>query len=128
MPSKAVVIFKAIDKLFNPSQNRRRLTKEYSKDIKVDYSISYDKDKACTLDTYVKPCNKNKYPVLFYVHGGGFTAGDKKYRRTLAYWYAQNGFFVINVNHGLAPEYKFPSPLQQLVSALNWVVDNAEKY
>ncbi len=128
MASKAVVIFKAIDKLFDKQQNRKKLIREYSDGIKISKDVSYADDKACTLDTYFKPNNGEKYPVMFYIHGGGFTAGDKHYRRAQSLWYAHNGLFVVNANYGLAPEYKFPAPITQLFDALNWICDNAENY
>ena len=37
------------------------------------------------------------------------------------------GYFVVNVNYGLCPEYQCPVPHKQLVAALNWVGANAEK-
>ena len=66
--------------------------------------------------------------MFFYIHGGGFVAGDKYYRRALSRWAADMGFFVVNVNYGLCPEYKCPVPHRQLVAALNWVGANADKY
>lgn len=122
-------LFVAIDKLFDGAQNNRKSTRFKDVDFIVDKDIVYDKSAptACTLDTY---CVKRdgKYPVLFYIHGGGFVAGDKKYRRALSRWSAQQGYFVVNVNYGLCPDYKCPTILRQLVSALNWVGANAEKY
>ena len=78
--------------------------------------------KICKLDYYYVPKAKGRYPVMFNIHGGGFMAGDKKYRRALCTWYATAGFFTINVNYGLCPRCNFPTPLIHLVDALNWVV------
>ncbi|MDE7372565.1 MAG: alpha/beta hydrolase, partial [Clostridia bacterium] len=81
------------------------------------------------LDLYhIEKPEGEKYPVMFLIHGGGFVAGDKHYRRGLAKWIADKGFFVVNINYALAPQYKFPIGLQQVVKALNWVGENAEKY
>ena len=122
-------LFVAIDKLYNPFQNERKMTKFKDVDFDIKTDIVYDESapSACTLDIYsVK--REGKYPVLFYIHGGGFVAGDKHYRRALSRWAANMGYFVVNVNYGLCPDYKCPTPHRQLVAALNWVGANAEKY
>lgn len=127
--SFARTAFVAIDYLFDAPQNNRRCTRFKNVEFVVDKDIVYDKSapEDCTLDTYYVKRKEGKYPVLFYIHGGGFVAGDKKYRRALSRWSAQMGYFVINVNYGLCPKYKFPEPLRQLVSAANWMMDNAER-
>ncbi len=127
--SAAKVIFKAVDYMFAASQNPARRTKRYMQGVEKTVDIVYDDrfPKACLLDTYVVPKDEGTYPVIFEIHGGGFVAGDKKYRRCLSAWYAQElGAFVVNVNYGLSPEFKFQDIIPQLVSAVNWVADHAE--
>ena len=122
-------LFVAIDKLYNPFQNERKMTKFKDVDFEIKTDIVYDTSapEACKLDTYRVKGLKGTLPVLFYIHGGGFVAGDKHYRRALARWSANLGYFVVNVNYGLCPEYQCPVPHRQLVAALNWVGANAEK-
>ena len=122
-------LFVALDKLYNPFQNERKMTKFKDVDFEIKTDIVYDTSapEACKLDTYRVKGLKGKLPVLFYIHGGGFVAGDKHYRRALARWSANLGYFVVNVNYGLCPEYQCPVPHRQLVAALNWVGANAEK-
>lgn len=69
-----------------------------------------------------------KLPVYMNIHGGGFIAGDKKHRRSFCSFIADLGFFVVNINHGLCPDYKFPYFLHHCVKALNWISDNATEY
>ena len=123
-------LFVAIDKLYNAPQNCRRMTKFKGVDFDIKTDIVYDESApaACTLDTYCVKGQEGRRPVFFYIHGGGFVAGDKYYRRALSRWAANMGFFVVNVNYGLCPEYKCPVPHRQLVAALNWVGANADKY
>ena len=122
-------LFVAIDKLFNPYQNERKMTKFKDVDFDIRTDIVYDESspEACRLDTYVVKGGEGKRPVLFYIHGGGFVAGDKHYRRALSRWYANMGYFVVNVNYGLCPEYQCPVPHRQLVAALNWVGAHADE-
>ena len=127
-----IIVFKAIDYGFNPFQNRLSMMRSFKGKVNIEKDIIYDETnpKVCTLNTYLSKDAKNeKHPVIFVVHGGGFVAGDKKYRRCLSSWLTLNtNAFVVNVNYGLGPKYLFPTPLQHLVKALDWVYDNAEKY
>ncbi len=127
-----VVVFKAIDYSFNYFQNRPSMMRRFKNNVIVENDIIYDESdpEVCRLNTYIaKDAKDEKHPVIFVVHGGGFVAGDKKYRRCLSSWFAINtGAFVVNANYGLGPKYLFPTPLAQLVKAIDWVFDNAEKY
>lgn len=127
-----VVVFKAIDYIYDLLQNRIGAMRKYKKLTKVQKDIVYDETNPdiCKLDIYEnKVETSNKKPVVFIIHGGGFVAGDKKYRRHLSSWYAiETGAFVVNVNYGLGPKYLFPEVMSHLTKAVNWVYDNADKY
>lgn len=127
----AKFLFVAIDKICDGPQNNKRMLKFKDVPFEIEKDIIYDESypDTCLLDTYYVPKKDGeKYPVFFYIHGGGFVAGDKKYRRGMAKWAAEKGFFVVNVNYALSPEYLFPTPVRNIVAALNWVGANAEKY
>ena len=125
----AKLIFESIDKIFNKSQNEVVKIEE-SENVDVISDIKYSKSKtAKLLDCYYdRRVIADKNPVVFYIHGGGFVAGGKEYRKALSTWYAINGFFVVNADYGLSPECKFPKQIEHLISALNWIKNNAEKY
>ena len=121
-------LFRAVDYFFDRPQNGRRKSFYKDVDFVVCKDISYHDDPICKLDTYCVKKYEGKYPVMFYIHGGGFVAGDKHHRRALSEWLAVQGYFVVNVNYGLCPECKFPAPLQHLIYALNWLENNADRY
>ena len=113
-------VFKMIDVVADKPQNSPPLSKEIEGLIEVRKNIVYDEEdpEFCSFDIYRIP-GKEKYPVLFYIHGGGFVAGDKSYRRGVSKWYAAKGICVFNVNYGLCPKYRYPEPLAHLVKAMN---------
>lgn len=123
----AKIVFELLDKVSDKVQNG---TTDFdgTENITIKNDIIYNKrvPKACVLD-YYKPEGKGPFPVVLYIHGGGFMAGDKTYRKALGTWFALNGYFAINVNYGLSPEYVFPKPLKHLFAALGWVKRNAEE-
>lgn len=66
-------------------------------------------------------------PVHVYVHGGGWWLGTLDHRDRLCAARAVNtGCVVASVAHRLAPEHRYPIPLEDVYDALLWVVDHAQ--
>src|SRR5699024_98620 len=66
----------------------------------------------------------NKLPVIFWMHGGGFIAGDKQYKNPLLAKIAEQGYIVVNINYALAPDFKYPMQLQQIDQAVSFIKRN----
>ncbi len=126
--SLEIDVFKAIDVATDKIQNNSPVGKDVLDKIVVDTDIIYDESDplTCVLDAYHIPRAEGRYPVMMYIHGGGFVAGDKRFRRGVSRWYACQGLYVFNVNYGLCPAYQYPAPLSQLVKAVNWIASRAE--
>lgn len=124
-----VDLFKSIDLVTDKKFNSTPLVESAARRIVVQKDIVYDAalPKTCVMDTYHIPERGKKYPVLIYIHGGGFVAGDKSYRRGVCKWYAQRGIYVFNLNYGLCPAFRYPEPLAHLVKAFNFIVDHAKR-
>ena len=123
-------LFVAIDKLFNRPQNPKKMERALSSVTAVQ-DVAYSADYPdMRLDVNFLPrSDGSRYPVIMVIHGGGFSAGDKKYRRVLSKYFAKHtGAFVVNVNYGVGRTNAFPLPLRHLVAAANWVCDNTETY
>lgn len=127
---KTKKLFRLIDILFARAQNTcPYVNKTNICTIKTKTDIVYDESNSdvCKLDFY-RTKTDEKQPAIILIHGGGFSAGDKKYRRGRSQFFALHGFSVFCVNYGLAPEHAFPSPLKHIVSAANFIYDNADAY
>lgn len=95
--------------------------------------VVYDENQAevCKLDLLFdesKLGENGKYPVVVNIHGGGWITGDKRFRRGVCVQYAFGGNFVININYALTPKYTYRDEVQNIFSALKWMIANAEKY
>jgi len=75
-----------------------------------------------------KPKGAGPFPVLVYLHGGGWILGTPKTHRRLGFRFAEAGYVVVNLGYRLAPEFPFPAALDDCVRAVRWVVDNIAKY
>ncbi|MFZ5569339.1 MAG: alpha/beta hydrolase [Thermodesulfobacteriota bacterium] len=83
---------------------------------------------AHTLDVY-RPRNRpGPFPILIYIHGGGFTLGSKETHRACGFLYARMGYLVFNINYRLAPKHPFPAAVEDACNAFCWVVTRAASY
>lgn len=92
--------------------------------------ITYGENKEWqVLDVY-RPANATgkKLPVIVSVHGGGWVYGDKELYQFYCMSLAQRGFAVVNFTYRLAPEYKYPAPLEDTNLVFTWVLNNAMEY
>ncbi len=92
-------------------------------DVVID---AYEKQDL-TVDIH-QPRGEGPFPVLIYLHGGGWVLGSPKTHRRLGFRFAEAGFLVFNVHYRLAPEYPFPAAFEDSVRALDWVIENAPGY
>lgn len=92
--------------------------------------LLYGEDKDWqVLDVY-RPRNSEgrKLPVIVSVHGGGWVYGDKERYQYYCMELAERGFAVVNFTYRLAPEYKYPAPLEDTNLVFAWLMENAEEY
>jgi acetyl esterase len=74
------------------------------------------------------PEGKGPFPLFVYYHGGGWVIGSLEISDASCRMLAnRTGRIVISVDYRLAPEYKFPVPIEDSYEALKWVSENAVK-
>ena len=79
------------------------------------------------LDVYRPKNAQGKIPVIVSVHGGGWVYGDKELYQFYGMTLAQRGFAVVNFTYRLAPEVKFPAPLEDTNNVISWMYVNQEE-
>ncbi len=66
------------------------------------------------------------HPALVYFHGGGWVLGDIQGMDSTCRALANRaGVVIVSVEYRLAPEHKFPAPLDDCYAVLEWVAANA---
>lgn len=68
-------------------------------------------------------------PVLVYLHGGGFTAGDMRlFANQMKFIAEQSGAVVIFPEYRLAPECPYPGPIRDAWGTICWAREHAAEY
>jgi acetyl esterase len=82
------------------------------------------------LSVYRPPESASHAPVLVYIHGGGWVAGDLTARSADLRWFAERGWLVVSIDYTLssADRHLWDVTQDQIGCALGWVVANAPKY
>jgi len=102
-----------------------------AKDIDITRFVRYAKDDhKMYLDIYQKKDRdmSKKAKVFVYIHGGGWIGGFPAAREGYTTQMAENGYFVISLYYGEAPEYAHPKMIQNIYKAFAWLKENEEKY
>lgn len=96
------------------------------------FDLPYDDENPSiltSLDIH-RPATNNTLPIVFFIHGGGWSAGDKG---GLAHinkrnFFIDNGFVFVSTNYRLAPDVAFPIYPQDVAKAFVKIVDNVADY
>ena len=97
--------------------------------VRFDDIVYGEDPKWQSLDVYRPKAAEGKaLPVIVSVHGGGWVYGDKERYQFYCMNLAQRGFAVVNFSYRLAPESKYPAPLEDTNAVFAWIMDNAEQY
>jgi acetyl esterase/lipase len=100
-------------------------------EVEVHKDIAYvegkDADERQKLDLYV-PKGAKDYPVLFFIHGGGWTGGSRAGFDKIGKTFAQNGVGFVSTGYRLSPKVQHPAHIQDVAKGFAWTVANIEKY
>jgi acetyl esterase/lipase len=107
-----------------------------SSDVVVHKDITYydgpgHDEKKHLLDLYL-PADAEDFPVLLFIHGGGWRHGYKDgvfnpYHR-LGKGLARRGVGVAVATYRLAPRHKFPAQLEDVARAVRWTYEHIGEY
>lgn len=67
-------------------------------------------------------------PVIVSVHGGGWVYGDKERYQFYCMSLTRYGFGVVNFTYRLAPEYKYPAPIEDTNLVMTWLAAYGAEY
>ncbi len=96
--------------------------------------VSQERD--LKLDIYLpEGASKAKFPVVVFLHGGGWLAGNKEsignsYKVKQLQALIEEGYAVVSVEYRLVnvTDIHFPTPIEDCKDAIRWIRKNAENY
>ncbi len=93
--------------------------KEPYQGVKVERDVKYGPADRHLLDVFMPETAAPPRPVLIYIHGGGFVAGNKRtpgspFYDNIMLWAAKSGFVGVNATYRLAPAYPWPAGAEDM--------------
>jgi len=97
--------------------------------ILVHRDISYGNHPLQKYDVFYQENSKNN-PLLIYVHGGGWTQGDKSYFNAFCRQYADRGFTTVSINYRLMelPKIGMNEMVKDIKEAIEHIFSHASNY
>ena len=96
--------------------------------VRIERDVKYGAADRNLLDVFMPETASPARPVLIFVHGGAFVAGDKHtpgspFYDNIMLWAVKNGFVGVNMTYRLAPQAVWPAGAEDLATAVQWVSD-----
>ena len=100
--------------------------KEPYQGVKTERDVKYGPADRHLLDLFTPETDSPARPVLIFIHGGGFIAGNKRspgspFYDNVMLWAVNNGFVGVNATYRLAPQSPYPAGAEDLAAVVAWV-------
>ena len=91
--------------------------------------IKYGEEKLQYINMFSPESLKGKKkPLLIYIHGGSWVSGITEMRNAYISQWALKGFVTASISYSYSPQKTYPSQLQEMYTAIDYLIDNADKY
>lgn len=102
-------------------ETNRKLRRHLPDDVGVRRDLAYGSAPDQRLDVYRRDGSTGRDPVVVWLHGGGWLAGDKSDWGPYYALLAEAGFTVVVPNYRRAPEHRYPAALHDAIAAVAYV-------
>jgi acetyl esterase/lipase len=99
----------------------------HAETIQKDISYTDPADARQKLDVYA-PDDANDLPVVFWIHGGGWQAGDKSEVELKPQAFMDRGCVFVSTNYRLLPDIEMESIIRDVASSIHWVHDHIAEH
>lgn len=102
--------------------------------VKIERDVRYAPVERQVLDIFAPAAGAKDLPVLVFVHGGGFVAGNKRgpdgspFYDNIALAAVKAGMIGVNITYNLAPKHAWPQGRTDVELAIEWVHDNIARH
>jgi arylformamidase len=103
-----------------------------TKDI-VYAQRAWTRDGLTSLDVYTPKAETGTEedaarPVVIFIHGGGWSIGDKSRVQLKPEWALRNNWVLVSVNYRLSPRVQHPAHAQDVAEAIAYIKENASSW
>lgn len=95
--------------------------------VKRDIPYSEPADPLRMVDVY-SPGGAKNLPVVFWIHGGGWQAGDKADVKEKPRAFMEKGFVFVSINYRLLPAVEMGPLIGDVAKAFRWMEDHVAEY
>lgn len=99
----------------------------HAQDIKRDIPYADPAHERQVLDVY-SPVGAKNLPVVFWIHGGGWQAGDKSSVQLKPQVFVEKGFVFVSTNYRLLPNVEMEIIFRDIAKSLGWVHKHIAEY
>lgn len=107
------------------------LAQQVPADVEVIRDVEYGKGGGVSLKLdIIRPTTqpKDPMPVVVFIHGGGWSAGDKEGGIQHLTPLARKGYFTATINYRLTGIAPFPAQIEDCKCAIRWMRAHAKQY
>ena len=125
-PTNAEATMQLVSSFHSPAQS-------VDNSARIERGIAYGPHARNILNIFAPYSNSEPVPVLIFVHGGNFVAGhcdvpDTPFYDNVGLWAVSRGWIGVTVTYRLAPDSAYPEGTDDVADAVEWVLDNIEKF
>lgn len=103
------------------------LTEAQAQTVKRDIPYASPAADRQVLDLYA-PADAKALPVVFWIHGGGWQAGDKSGVQVKPQFFMEKGFVFVSTNYRLLPNVDMETIIRDVAKSIRWVHDHIAEH
>ena len=93
--------------------------------MQIIRNVAYGPEPRNRLDIWRLSTTPSNAPVVFYIHGGAWTFGDKREQgRPMLHEFVERGWIAVVCNYRLAPRHPWPAQMLDVTRTLVWLKKN----
>src|SRR5438045_941599 len=103
------------------------LSTAQAQNVKSNIPYAESPDKLQLLDVYA-PADAKNLPVVFWIHGGGWQAGDKNDVKLKPQMFMDKGFVFVSTNYRLLPNVDMGTLTRDVAKSFKWMEDHIAEF
>jgi len=128
-PDRPLRIPRPNDDVFGRWWRTALLVPFHPRDMQLHRNLVYGPLDRHRLDVWRLSTTPTDAPVIYYLHGGAWTFGDKREQgRPMLHEFVRRGWIVVASNYRLAPRFPWPAQIEDATRALGWIKKNIATY